>query len=304
MKYIRLIRYQNLMLLALAQVLLRYGLFQPLGADMILSTTQFILLVLATLCIAAGGNIINDLYDLEIDRVNKPDKVLIGKSINERTANNLFFILNIIGVGIGFYLSNAIGRPGFSALFIAISALLYLYAANLKSILLVGNILVSILVAMSFIIVAIYDLLPAITPENKATQSLVFSYVLKYAFFAFFVNFIREIVKDLLDVDGDKKGGISTLPIVLGRKRAVRITFILAGILIFTVLSYMYNALYTQKAATLYFLFGIVGPLLFFCIKSWDADTKKEYRLLSAILKWVMFIGICSLLLFRFFVFE
>src|SRR5690554_8129396 len=146
------------MLLALAQVLLRYGLFQPLGADMILSTTQFILLVLTTLCIAAGGNIINELYDLEIDGVNKPDKVLIGKSINERTANNLFFILNIIDVGIGFYLSNAIGRAGFAALFIAISALLYLYAANLKSILLVGNILVSILVAMSFIIVAIYDL--------------------------------------------------------------------------------------------------------------------------------------------------
>src|SRR5690554_635682 len=129
---------------------------------MMLSTSQFILLVLATLCIAAGGNIINDIYDIEIDRVNKPDKVLIGKSISERTANNLFFILNIIGVGIGFYLSNVIGRPGFSALFIGISALLYLYAANLKSMLLVGNILVSILVAMSFIIVAIYDLLPEI----------------------------------------------------------------------------------------------------------------------------------------------
>lgn len=304
MNFLRLIRHQNLILLALAQVLLRYGLFLPFGADMMLSTTQFTLLVLATLCIAAGGNIINDLYDIEIDRVNKPNKVIIGKSISERTANNLFIVLNVVGVGIGFYLSNVIGRPGFSALFIAISALLYLYASNLKSILLVGNILVSILVAMSFIIVAIYDLLPVITPENKATQSLIFSYVLKYAFFAFFVNFIREIVKDLLDVDGDKKGDINTLPIVLGRKRAVRITFTLAGILIFSVLTFMYKELYTQKVATLYFLFGIVGPLLFFCIKSWDADTKKEYRILSSILKWVMFIGICSLLLFRFLVFE
>src|SRR5690554_5074464 len=102
---------------------------------MMLSTTQFTLLVLATLCIAAGGNIINDLYDIEIDRVNKPNKVIIGKSISERTANNLFIVLNVVGVGIGFYLSNVIGRPGFSALFIAISALLYLYASNLKSIL-------------------------------------------------------------------------------------------------------------------------------------------------------------------------
>lgn len=304
MKYLHLFRYQNLVLIALAQVLLRYGLFHALGADMMLSTTQFILLVLATLCIAASGNIINDLYDIEIDRINKPDKVLIGKSIRAKTANNLFIALNIIGVGIGFYLSNAIGRPGFSALFIALSALLYLYASNFKKILIVGNILVSIIVAMSLITVAIYDLLPVITPENKATQSLVFGFVLKYAFFAFFINFIREIVKDLLDINGDKKGEINSLPIVFGRKRTVRIVFFLAAILIFLVLYYMYQELYDQKAITLYFLFGIVGPLLFFCIKSWDAEKKKEYRLLSSILKWVMFIGICSLLLFRFFVFE
>lgn len=301
MKYLRLIRFPNLLLIALVQICIRYGLFEPLGAGMALSDFQFALLVIATVCIAAAGNIINDFYDVEIDRVNKPSKVLIGKSISARMANNLFIALNVIGVGIGFYLSNNIGHPGFSALFIIISALLYIYASYLKSILLVGNLLVSVLVAMSLIIVGLFDLLPAITVENQHLQSAVFGIVLRYSLFALFVNFIREIVKDILDINGDKKGGMNTLPILLGRKRTLIVVFILAVILIAGILLYMYENLYNQKIPMLYFLFTIIGPLLYFCIRTWDAKKQKHYRLLSNVLKSVMFFGICSMLLYRFF---
>src|SRR5690606_36346808 len=127
---------QNLIFIVLVQVFIKYGLFHPLGAETTLNSFQFTILVFATLCIAAAGNIINDIYDVEIDKINKPNKVLINKKISERNANWLFIILNVIGVTIGFYLSNRIGKSGFAALFIVFSALLYLYASYLKGMLL------------------------------------------------------------------------------------------------------------------------------------------------------------------------
>lgn len=256
------------------------------------------MLVIATLCIAAAGNIINDIYDVEIDKINKPTKVLIGKKVSESNANPLYIILNVVGVAIGFYLSNSIGKSGFSALFVVFSALLYLYASYLKGMFLVGNLLVSGLVAMSLIIVPLFDLLPAITLENQAVQSAVFKIVLYYALFAFSINFIREIVKDLQDINGDKKGGMNTLAIALGRKRTMKIVFTLAVIMILGIVIYMYEFLYNQQILMLYFLFAIVAPLLYFCVKAWDAETPKQYKLLSMLLKIIMFLGICSIPLY------
>lgn len=298
MNYLNLIRYQNLLFIALTQVFIKYGLFQPFSAETVLNTFSFSLLVIATLCIAAAGNIINDIYDVEIDKINKPNKVLIGKKVSESNAYMLFIFLNVIGVGIGFYLANSIGKPGFAALFIIFSALLYLYASYLKGRPLIGNLLISTLVAMSLIIVPLFDLLPAITLQNQTTQSAVFKIVLFYALFAFCITLIREIVKDLQDINGDKKGGMNTLAIALGRKRTTAIVFSLGGFMVFCVVFYMYQHLYNQQILMLYFLFAIVAPLLYFCIKSWDAGTMKEYGFLSKLLKIIMFLGICSIQLF------
>lgn len=304
MKYLHLIRYPNLIFIALGQIFIKYGLFQPFGISITLNAFGFFLLVLATLCIAAGGNIINDIYDVEIDRINKPEKLIIGKQVSEKIAYNLYIFLNVVGVAIGFYLSNIIGRPGFSALFIAFSALLYLYASYLKGVLLIGNLLISALVAMSLILVGLYDLMPAITPSNQATQSTIFSIVLDYALFALCINFIREIVKDLQDINGDKKGDLNTLPIVLGRKRTTMVVFVLGVLFVFGIIFYMYEYLYQQQLLLLYFLFAIIGPLLYFCIKTWTAKSKRDFQILSAILKLIMLTGLCSIMLFQFVLFK
>ncbi|MGB3344044.1 MAG: geranylgeranylglycerol-phosphate geranylgeranyltransferase [Aequorivita sp.] len=295
MNYLHIIRYQNLLFIALAQVLIKYALFQPMGVASGLTDFEFFLLVLATLCIAAGGYVINDVYDVIVDTINKPEKVLIGKKISETIAYRLFIIFNVAGVLIGFYLSNSIGKPGFSALFIIFSALLYLYASYLKGIVLIGNLLVSVLVAMSLIIIAVFDLLPAITPENQSIQAAAFRIVLYYALFAFFINFIREIVKDLQDINGDKKLDLQTLPIVLGRKRTTSIVFALGVLLVLGIVFYMYAHLYNYQTVLLYFLFALVAPLLYFCVTAWDAKSKKEYAFLSRLLKLIMFLGICSI---------
>ncbi len=300
MNYLKLIRYHNLIIIALIQILIRYGLFLSMGVDITLSDFEFFLLVLSTLCIAAAGNIINDIYDVEIDTINKPNKVLIGKKISGKSANNLYLILNIIGVIIGFYLSNSIGKPIFATLFILISALLYLYASQLKAILLVGTFIVSLLVALSLIIVGLFDLLPAINSLNLKVQSDAFLVVMEYALFAFIINLIREIIKDIQDIDGDKNGGMNTLPIVLGRKRASYIALSLGVILQIGIVYFIYKQLYYSQIMVLYFLIFIEAPLLYFSAIVWDAKTKKDYAFLSKLLKLIMFLGMCSILLFTF----
>lgn len=298
--FLKLIRWKNLFLIALTQVLIKYALFASFGVSITLSLFEFILLVLATICIAAAGNVINDVYDVETDLVNKPHKVIVGKSISEKTALNLFIILNVIGVGIGFYLSNRIGRSGFAALFIIISVLLYIYATYLKQTILIGNIIVSILVAMSIIIVGFFDLLPAITPQNQQTQLAIFKIVFNYAIFAFMINLLREIIKDIEDIDGDSKAEIRTLPVVIGKNRAAILVFILSLIPLFAVTYYVITYLYKQQIAVVYFLVFIIAPLLYFTIKSVSAKNKNELHKLSTILKFVMLFGVLSLLLYPF----
>src|SRR5690606_6368950 len=292
-------RWKNLLMIALVQILIKYALFEPFRfelfyVDITLNWFGFLLLVLSTVCIAAAGNIINDIYDVETDTVNKPDKVIIGKHISEKTAHTLFIVFNVIGVGIGFYLSHLVGRSGFFALFVIISALLYVYASYLKQTLLAGNIVISILVAMSLIIVPLFELLPAITETNQGTQVTFFKIVLDYALFAFVINLLRELVKDMEDIDGDYKAGMNTLPIAIGRERAGKVIFGLSLIPLFGVVYYIMTYLYKNNIAIGYFLLLIVAPLIYITIKSFSAKTKKDYHHLSTMLKLVMLFGMLS----------
>lgn len=299
--FLNLIRWKNLFLIALTQILIKYALLEPFDVvAFTLNDFGFGLLVIATLCIAAAGNIINDIYDVETDLVNKPKKVLIGNKISEKNAFSFYIIFTIVGVCIGFYLSNLIGRTGFSSIFVIISALLYIYATYLKQTTLIGNIIISFLVAMSLIIVGLFELLPVITEQNRDTQLTFFKIIFDYAIFAFMLSLLREIIKDVQDVNGDYKQGMKTLPIVIGRERTLKVVFILSFIPLFAVTYYVITYLYKHYVAVGYFLIFIIAPLLYFSIKSYLAVTKKEVNLLSGLLKVIMFFGIMSILLYPF----
>ena len=295
---LNLIRWKNLLMIAIAQLLIKYALFEPFNVDITLNWFGFTLLILSTLCIAAAGNIINDIYDVETDLINKPERIIIGKKINEKTAYNLFIIFNVIGVGLGFYLSHLVGKSGFFALFVIISALLYVYATYLKQMALIGIIVISMLVALSIIIVGLFELLPVTTPKNQETQLTFFKILLDYSLFAFMINLIREMVKDMQDIDGDHKANMNTLPIAVGRERASKIIFVLSIIPICAVIFYVLTFLYKQQMAVGYFLVFIVAPLLYVTIKLFKAETKKDYGHISTILKLIMFFGMLSLLIY------
>jgi len=284
-------------MLALMQLIFRYGFMKFQQIQLALNDWQYALLVLATVCVAAGGYLINDIFDQETDRENKPGKVIVGNGISEGKAYNYYVALNVIGVGCGFYLSNFIGRPGFSAIFIVIAATLYLYASTFKQSLLIGNIIVALLLSLSVVIIGIYDLFPIITPENKIHLGIIFQILLDYAIFTFIINFIREIVKDLEDVNGDRSQGMNTLPIVIGIKKTKMALGILGIVPVVLLLHYIFTYFFSADLlwATIYSLTMLAAPLIYFCIKIWSAATQKEFRHLSGILKLVILFGILSI---------
>ena len=297
MNFLKLIRYQNLLMLALMQLLFRYGFLKLQNIPLALSDWQYGLLVLATVSIAAGGYIINAILDVATDTDNKPDAVIIGKSISETKGYNLYIGCTFIGVFIGFYLSNIIDKPSFASLFILIAATLYFYATRLKQSLLIGNLIVALLLSFSLLIVGIFDLYPVTYDENRPVMGLLFGILLDYAIFAFILNFIREIVKDLEDVKGDSKQGMHTLPIVFGVKRTTKLVFVLSLIPIICILYYLNYYLF-QSGLILSVIYGfvfILAPLIYFTLKIWSATQTKDFHHLSAVLKWVLFFGILSI---------
>ena len=302
--FLNLIRWKNLLMIALMQYLIKYALLLPFGEShgvvITLSDFNFFLLVLATVCIAAGGYAINDVYDVGTDKINKPNRLIINKHITENNATTIFMVLNIIGVGLGFYLANGIGKSGFIAIFFIASALLYIYSSSLKQIAVVGNIVVSIVVSLSILLVGIFELIPPMHSNNEAVQTTFLKIILDYAVFAFMINLVRELVKDIEDIEGDRKAGIQTLPVILGEKRTNKIVFILSLIPILSITYYVITYLFKQQLVVGYFLILVIAPLIYVSIKLFNAEQKAQYKHISLILKLVMLTGMLSLLLYNF----
>lgn len=298
--FLKLIRIENLLFIIFIQFLIRYALFIPFGIETALPTFQFVLLVLATVFLAAGGYIINDIQDIVADTINRPKKVKATQNITEKMSYNYFIVFNVLAVGIGFYLANYIDKPALVAFFIAISALLFIYSSFLKYILIVKNLVVAVLAALVLISLGIFDLMPAITESNQPAMRVIFSVILDYALFALLLTFLREIVKDIEDIDGDQNAGIKTLPIVLGSERTAKIAFIFGAFTVVAVVFYVYNYLYKYNIAILYFLLLVIAPLVFFCVKILSVKKKKEFGFLSTLLKIIMFLGMLSMALLPF----
>ena len=297
MNYLKLIRFQNLLMLALMQLVFRYGFLELQNIPLALADWQFYILVLATVCIAAGGYIINNIFDVETDTENKPENVIVGKFISETKAYNLYIGFTVVGVAMGFYLANLIEKPSFAALFIIIAATLYFYATSLKQSLLIGNFIVALLLSVSVVIVGIFCLYPVTFEENRPVMGLLFGILLDYALFAFIINFIREIVKDLQDVNGDLNQGMNTLPIVFGVKKTTKLVFVLGFVPIICIVYYINANLFASGLlyATVYGLVFILAPLLYFSTKIWSAATSQDFQHLSTVLKWILFFGILSI---------
>lgn len=293
--FLKLIRWPNVLMTILTQLVIVYAILNPSGVDIALNWWQLTLLILSTALLTAGGNVINDIQDVEIDKVNKPEKVLVGKVISENNAFTIYGVLTIIAVIAGFALSNSLNKPIMATVFVFVAFILYIYATTLKSMLLIGNLIISLLVGLVIMITGIFELYPVITPVNQGAQQVMLKILFDFAIGAFLINLAREWVKDCEDINGDHSGGRNTIAIAIGRIRAARVIsiFLLGVIALFV--WYIYNYLYQNQIALFYFVFIIIAPLMYVMLRLWSSEKTAQFTLLSMILKIVLFAGICSM---------
>ena len=297
MKYLKLIRYQNLILIALMQLVIRFGYLELINIPLSLWYWQYTLLILATVLIAAGGYVINDIFDQETDTENKPNKVIIGKSISESKAYIIYASLTITGVACGFILANSVEHPNFAVVFVLIATLLYFYASTLKQMVLVGNIVVALLLAFSVIIIGMFDIFPNTFDINRKQMTLAFSILLDYAKFAFIINLVREIIKDIQDVKGDALQEMKTLPITIGIQKTRIIAFIVLLLPTLYLLYYSKTYLFENNLfyGLAYLLAFVIAPMIMCLVQIWNAKENNDYKKISMLLKWIIFFGILSI---------
>lgn len=303
--FVRLIRWPNLLFIVLTQMLFRFFIVpfvyrNPHLANegIKLSEPLFYLLVLASVCIAAAGYIINDYFDENIDQINKSSRVIIGKYINRRSAILLHAFLSFIGlvlsIYIGYKLSN-IFIPLFN--FLAINILL-VYSSTFKKKILIGNILISLLTAWVILVLTMAEYRFRISPEDLVWQRLLkMSFV--YAGFAFIISLIREVIKDMEDIKGDLRYGCRTMPIAWGMRVAKVFTAVWIAVLVgvlFAILIYVVQLGWWLSA--LYSFIAIILPLLWVLQKLYKATTSSDFRRLSSAVKLIMLAGILSMLFF------
>ena len=276
------------------QLVFRYLFLAQSYVDLALTDFNYILLIFATVCIAAGGYVINNIMDQDTDEIAKPQNRVVGVSISETVAYNWYIGLTIVGVGIGFYLSNVIYKATFASMFILVATLLYMYATSFKQIPVLGNVVVALMLSTSIIIIGLFDILPAIDVDNRFRMKEAFDILMHYAIFAFIINLIREIVKDMEDMDGDYQSGINTLPITIGVQKTKIIVGVLTVISIGILAYYVNSYLFELDYVVYYAMILIVGPLIYFGVKLLNATTKKEFHHLSLVLKIILFFGILS----------
>ncbi|HRG38595.1 MAG TPA: geranylgeranylglycerol-phosphate geranylgeranyltransferase [Bacteroidia bacterium] len=305
--FLKLIRTQNLLIIAFTQYMVRWCLLYPLllvhDFELQLSNFQFFLLVLSTVMIAAAGYIINDYFDVVIDKVNKPERLVIDKGVKRRVAMGAHVVINILAVLIAFYVSYQAGSMKLIIFHVLCATGLWFYSTNFKRQFLIGNILISLFTSLVPFIVGVYELMPVhkiyaeMIDETSLNQE--WRFVIGISFFAFITTLIREIIKDMEDVEGDERYGCKTMPIVIGMRTTRNITIVLslitmAFLVYFQTIKWSTGNLF----GALYIGIGLQVPFIYLIYRIVTAKEKKDYKVAGNVAKLIMLLGVCYLFVF------
>lgn len=276
--FILVTRFWNLLIIAFAQYFT--AIFLSQNTQPIYQTftdIRLFVLSLSSVLIAAAGYIINDYYDVKIDLINKPHRVVVGKILKRRVAMVAHTILNFTGIALGFLLSLEIGIINFTT-----ALILWLYSNQLKRIALVGNITVATLTALSIYVI------------NVLYQEVNYL-VIAYALFAFAFTLIREIVKDMEDVKGDLTFGCRTFPVVYGIRKTKYLLYGISTAFLMGLTAMAYFFIGKEMAA---FCLLLIIPLFVLGYHLQRADTTRQFNLLSNYCKIIMLLGILSMVVY------
>jgi len=271
-----------------------------------LSVAEFILLVIATVFIAIGGNIVNDISDINPDSVNKPGRNVVGRGISVAKSWSIYYAFTILGVIAGSLVSYFVDQINYSLIFLFTVGLLWFYSKKYKCQPLVGNIVVAFLSAISFGLVWLYQFF-ALIPETEVFTSvqsnfqLVNRIVLVYMGFAFIVSLMREITKDMEDFKGDDRFGCRTFAVVNGINKAKILLYIVSimGFVGLILAQYYFFILQFNIHFWFFFLIDLFFVLIF--IRTMKAENKEDFSKISLMIKMIMLLGIVSMVFFWFY---
>lgn len=270
------IRGYNILVLVFAQYLAAIFIFSPKkSARNIVLDVDLFLIVLASVCVVAAGYIINNFYDVKVDKINRPLKTNIDNYVKQSTKLTLYFVLNALGFLFGLLISVK------AALFFSVYIFgIWFYSHKLKKYPLIGLIVVTTLTLLPFFAVFVYF---------KNFSKIIFV----HAIFLFLVLMVRELLKDLQNLKGAIVNDYDSFPIVYGEKRTKQFSiFLLLLTLIPVIILFNYPEISYMKY---YFYFALI-VLVFLGTYLWSSTNTNQYRLMHNVLKVLLLIGVFSLI--------
>ncbi len=307
--FIKMVRLPNLIFIALTQLLFYYCIMVPvlsgIPADPVIDTLSLIVLIAASLLIAAAGYIINDYFDINIDQVNKPNANVVDRVVSRRWAMLWHMVLSGSGVLLSFYVSLRSGLWYIVLANLLCVFCLFIYSVSLKRKLLAGNILISLLTAWVILVLCFSEWKFVLNSQSAVTavaQHKIIRIGLLYASFAFISSLVREAIKDMEDREGDARYGCKTMPILWGLNATkVYVAVWLIVLLAMVIISQVYVTQFGWWWPNIYSTLFIVIPLGFIFLRLFRAETPQDFHSLSRMTKWAMLTGILSMIFFRFY---
>lgn len=303
--WLRLIRWQNLLFLGIVVWVMEKWVCVPILDSVrfyeVLPWWLFWLLLLAVVLTAAAGYVINDYFDVKIDRINRPDRLIVTQTISKEQAMMLYRILVLAGALLGLAVAWIVRDWQLALVFLIVPGLLWFYSSSYKRQFLLGNLIISFSSALPPILVAqtnaayLYLHYPEVMPYLTVGRDL-FLWTGGFALFAFLTTWIREIIKDLQDQTGDRELECHTLPIIAGEMWTKIILTLLicgtAGLICyfgFVLIPFPHT---WGSLSTRYVVFGLLIPLACELWLLWAAKIPSDYRHAQMLMKFIMFLGV------------
>ena len=300
----RLVRWSNLLFLAALVWLMEKWVATPILVKAAfgeqLPGYMLLLIILATVLIAAGGYVINDYFDVKIDRINRPDEVIVTRSISKPAAMRLSMILSGVGIACGIAVAVLLRSLTIGILFVLIPGLLWFYSSSYKRLFMVGNLIIALLAGVTPIVIAMTNVAvlqlryETILPYTTLVHD-IYAWLGGFALFAFLLTWIREIIKDMQDQMGDRELECHSMPVVWGEKWTkvfvtglIVVTLAIIGHLWWHILPFPTT---WTSLSTRYIALGIVTPLLCTIWLLWSAKIPSDYKACQQVVKFTMLIG-------------
>lgn len=299
-------RVVNLAVVAAFELLLHYALIVPYlqqhGIEVLFPAWHILALIMAVVCLAAGGNCINDYFDQQADRINRPDEQVVGSGVPRRAALLAHVMLTILGLCAGAALSYALRRLDFLLLFVGVAIALWFYSTTFKKQILIGNLVVALLVALTgYMVVAVdytyINMNLGLQTTNNEPYSTLWTTVCAYAFFAFLSTLGREVIKDLEDSQGDQAVGARTLAVELGPAYTKAVVLLVEGLLLLLLVGSLlvWNDAMPIPSALLALDLALAILTLVVCALVVLAKTPRQYHIAQQLAKFAMLFGILTI---------